>query len=149
MAEASWIYKVTDKSRDYKATKNSSGKFLLTAATFDEFTGTYSKTVAKFVSNNMFDDAKYILRLIQGAEKRGLEEIRYSHFIMVAGSKLELYRVYISIPMLDSKIPGWREALVYDVGDHDILDNEVAKKVVEEVMNNWKIEVNNSSQIKL
>ena len=144
MAESAWIFK-TENNRNFKAHQKPDGKYILIGSTIDTIPVT-TLTKEQFVRINMQDDAKYIWRTLSGGEKRGLDEVVYSHWVKVGGD-MELYRVRVSIAMLDNNVPSWRTADLYSVGDHDILDTDDAKQAVKDIVSHWIVELDNTAAL--
>lgn len=148
MAEAAWMYTFGEREK-FTATKRADGKYVVKGMIVDTL-GITSVSGKEYLRIQMLQDAKFMWRLFRGGEKRGLDEVVFSHWITFTnGQKLELYRMRLNTAQLNANVPAWKTADPYSVGEHDILDTDDAVEVEKQIPETWTVEVNNRDRVKI
>lgn len=147
MAKAAWMFIVVDSSRDWKVVKIGDNQYRLIGSTIDT-SGISAVNANNFKSVTTKLDAIYVWRLFQGAEKFGLKEIVYSHYMKPMGSdQFLIYKMHVTTNQLDSKVPDWRKLDPFDVGEYDLPNSEAVAAVQDTIPTVWTYLDDNFSDI--
>lgn len=137
MAKAAWMFIVVDSSREWKLEKIGNNQYRLIGSTIDT-SGLSGVNAKNFKATTTQRDAIYVWRLFQGAEKYGLKEIVYSHYMKpLTSDQFLIYRMHLTTNQLDSKVPDWRKLDPFDVGEYDLPNSEAVINIQDTIPTVW------------